>query len=286
MCVSYYKTHSTFESLRAYFQKTVVEKEIESLKNVNLKLSAGDSLALIGQNGAGKTTLLKTLAGIYQPKSGCITSHGEISSLLNFSMGFIPADTGLRNVYRKLLFMGLTKQEVKAVIPEIMSFSELGNVIHSPVNTYSSGMRMRLAFATATCITPDILLMDEWISTGDRTFLEKVTNRIEKYVEESEIVVLASHSFNLLRSVCNKGAVLHKGNIKFYGGIEDALDYYQNEIVGRHNKTVNKDKDKDCQLEKAIFLLEKVRRNEGVKGMSKESAIVKAREIITDYLNE
>jgi homopolymeric O-antigen transport system ATP-binding protein len=286
--VSYNTNISTLEKIVAFLKKESMKKEIDSLKNINLDLRSGDRLALIGQNGAGKSTMLKTLAGIYQPKSGRVVSHGRMASLLDLSMGFNPHDTGLGNVSRKLLFMGLNKQEIKDAIPDIATFSELGDYINLPVNTYSSGMRMRLAFATATCVEPEILLMDEWISTGDRTFLEKVKNRLESYVEKSEIVVFASHSFNLLRNVCNKGAVLQKGEIAFLGTIEDSLEYYDREIVvqkQQSNKTQGIEKI-DFRLEKAIFLLEQARKNKNREDQSAEIAITKANEIMTEYLNK
>ena len=126
VCVSYNTNVATIDKLVAHLKKKSIIREINSLKNVNLDLIAGDRLALIGQNGAGKTTLLKTLAGIYHPKSGSLTSQGRISTLLDLSMGFIPHNTGLMNISRKLLFMGLSKQEIKDSIPGIVAFSELG----------------------------------------------------------------------------------------------------------------------------------------------------------------
>ena len=288
VCVSYNTNVGMLDKLVAHLKKESIIREINSLKNINLNLIAGNRLALIGQNGAGKTTLLKTLAGIYQPKSGSVTSQGRVSTLLNLSMGFIPYDTGLMNISRKLLFMGLSKQEIKDSIPGIVAFSELGEFINLPVNTYSSGMRMRLAFATATCIDPEILVMDEWISTGDRTFLNKVKDRLESYVEKSEIVVFTSHSFSLLRDVCNKGAVLQKGRIKFLGAIEDALKYYNSEIIDRKHRfdKAKENKQKDFKLEKAIFLLEQVRKGRNIKGLSRQSEVIKANKLIEQYLND
>ena len=288
VCVSYNTNVGMLDRIVAHLKKSSIVREINSLKNINLDLIAGDRLALIGQNGAGKSTMLKTLSGIYQPKSGSVTSQGRVSTLLNLSMGFIPHDTGLMNISRKLLFMGLGKQEIKDSIPGIVAFSELGEFINVPVNTYSSGMRMRLAFATATCIDPEILVMDEWISTGDRTFLNKVKDRLENYVEKSEIVVFASHSFSLLRDVCNKGAVLQKGRIKFLGTIEDALEYYNSEIIDRNHRVHKgkENKQKDLKLEKAIFLLEQVRKGRNIKGSSPQSAVIKANKIIEQYLND
>lgn len=284
--ISYNTNIGLLDKAVAYLKKEMLSDSIESLKNINLDLKAGDSLALIGKNGAGKTTMLKTLAGVYPPKSGTVTSQGKIASLLDLSMGFSPNDTGITNVSRKLLFMGLNKQEIKDAIPAIADFSELGEFINLPVNTYSSGMRMRLAFATATCIEPEILLMDEWISTGDRTFLDKVKIRLETYVAKSEIVVFASHSFNLLRNVCNKGLVLDKGEIKFMGTIEDALEYYDSEIVGRNirDKIVLNAEQKDFKLEKAIFLLGQARKNKMSEDALSKNAVIMAHEIIEEYL--
>jgi len=286
--VSYNTNIGILKKTLSNLKKESAAREINSLQNINLDLRAGDRLALIGQNGAGKTTLLKTLAGIYQPKSGTLKTKGRVASLLDLSMGFIPHDTGLMNASRKLLFMGLNKQEIKSVLPEIIAFSELGDFINLPVNTYSSGMRMRLAFATATCIDPQILLMDEWISTGDRTFLNKVKGRLESYVEKSEIVVFASHSFNLLRNVCNKGVVLQKGKVEFSGTTEEALEYYDREVVvqKQHKKNVNNVEQKDFKLEKAIFLLEKARKEQSINISSHNHTVTNAYKILEQYLEE
>ena len=199
------------------------------LHGMSFEFRKGDRVGLIGQNGAGKTTLLRLLAGVLVPSAGRLEITGVTQNLLNVSMGMQADATGLENIYLRGYSAGLSGQEIKRRIPEVLEFSELEPVIHDPVSTYSSGMRMRLAFAVATSVKPDILLLDEWISAGDRFFVERSKERLLSHIDASEILVFASHSPETLRELCSRGLVLKGGAVVFDGGIEAALQFYESD---------------------------------------------------------
>ncbi|KJV08258.1 hypothetical protein VZ95_18950, partial [Elstera litoralis] len=174
-----------------------------ALNKINLHLKDGDRLGLVGVNGAGKTTLLRALAGTYPPVSGRIRAQGRIASLLDVSLGLDYELSGLQNIYLKGMFHGLNRRAIDARLDEVIDFADLGEFINLPVRTYSSGMVLRLAFSIITSMEPDIILMDEWVSVGDSHFIERATERLESFVGKSSILVLASHSEDLIRKVCN-----------------------------------------------------------------------------------
>ena len=196
------------------------------LRGMSFELRQGDRVGLIGENGAGKTTLLRLLAGALVPSGGRLEVRGATQNLLNVSMGMQTDATGLENIYLRGYSAGLSGKEIKRRIPEIIEFAGLGSVIHDPVRTYSSGMQLRLAFAVATSVKPEILLLDEWISAGDRFFVERSKQRLLGHIDASEILVFASHSPQILQEICNRGLVLKQGTVVFDGDIDDALEFY------------------------------------------------------------
>lgn len=200
------------------------------LDGISFKLAHGERLGLIGANGAGKSTLLRVLAGIYQPTDGELTVNGTAKGLFDVSLGMNPEATGLENIYMRGLQMGLKLKEVKALVPEIVGFTELEEAIENPLNTYSTGMRIRLAFSVSTMVEPDILLLDEWIGAGDARFRDKVKARMNKLVEHSRGLVLATHNTTLMKSLCTHGLVLSKGRMVFCGDLAEALERYKSEI--------------------------------------------------------
>ncbi len=177
---------------------------VEALNGVSLRLEPGDRLGLVGSNGAGKTTLLRALAGVYAPDDGQVEIAGRIASLLDLALGIDPSATGLENIRLRGLVAGLTRREIRAREESIAEFSGLGAFLALPVKTYSAGMQARLAFATATAIDADVLLMDEWIAVGDADFTTRAQARLTSLVERSHILVLASHQTGLVRKLCNK----------------------------------------------------------------------------------
>jgi len=178
--------------------------QVTALSDLNLELKAGDRLGLIGHNGSGKTTLLRALSGAYEPDEGQIEVQGRIAALLDLNLGIDPSATGLDNIRLRGRIAGLSSREIESRLDEIAQFTGLGPFLAMPLKTYSAGMQARLAFAAATAVEADVLLMDEWIAVGDSEFQQLAHKRLLKLVERAGILVLASHDLDLLRLYCNK----------------------------------------------------------------------------------
>lgn len=204
---------------------------VRALEDISFRLEPGDRLGLLGRNGAGKTTLLKTIAGILPPVAGTICVKGRISPLTSILLGLDGESTGYENIRIRGQLMGMAEADIREITPEIAEFTELGDFLHLPIKTYSSGMRMRLSFATSTAFQPDVLLLDEWLGTGDIVFRDKAAKRLRKLIFDSGIFVFASHSRDMHQRLSNKGAVIHKGKMVFFGGIDDAFKV-QDELNG------------------------------------------------------
>lgn len=186
---------------------------VQALSDIDLDLRSGDRLGLIGHNGAGKSTLLRLLAGVYEPSAGDFTRTGTVASLIDPSLGIEPDATGIENIMLRGLVMGMSKKQVDSLTEQICEFSGLGEYVNMPVRTYSTGMMMRLAFSISTSVQADILLMDEWLSVGDAEFTEKAEQRMRDVVAQSGILVLASHSPDLINKECNRVIHLEHGRI-------------------------------------------------------------------------
>jgi len=178
--------------------------EVTAISGLNLKLEAGDRLGLVGHNGSGKTTLLRALSGAYEPDQGEIEVHGRIAALLDLGLGIDPSATGIENIRLRGRIAGLSAREIDEKMDEIAAFTGLGPFLAMPMKTYSAGMQARLAFAVATSVQADVLLMDEWIAVGDAQFQKLAHKRLLDLVERAGILVLASHEVDLLRLYCNK----------------------------------------------------------------------------------
>ena len=175
---------------------------VKALDKVNISLKDGDRLAIIGRNGAGKSTLLRVMAGVYPPSEGSVTSSGKVTGLYNLNLGVNAELNGYDNIRLRCMMFGLNKQQIEEAIPEITEFAELGEFISLPLKIYSSGMRMRLLFAIAMTLKPDILLLDEWISAGDKYFREKADNQMKTYMDRIPIVVVATHNLVRIQQLC------------------------------------------------------------------------------------
>jgi len=195
-----------------------------ALSDVSLSIGAGDRIGLIGKNGAGKSTLLRVMAGIYPPTRGHVDVEGKISSMFNMGLGMQMEYSGMRNIQLSNLIGGVPLKDRAAAVADIAAFTELGDFLNSPVRTYSSGMGMRLKFACATTLQPDILLLDEWVGAGDAEFQAKATERMNSLVATAGIVVLATHNINLMKTICNKAAWLDEGKILKFGEIDEVLE--------------------------------------------------------------
>ena len=200
---------------------------VQALDRVSLTLSEGDRIALIGHNGAGKTTLLRVLAGIFEPLVGAVRIEGKVTPMFDINLGIDPESTGYENIFLRGLYLGLTKSEILARIDDVASFTELGSFLNLPVRTYSAGMQARLSFAMATCIDPEILLVDEGIGAGDAAFLEKANERLQKFIQKAGILVLASHAEELVRRFCDQAIVISHGRIICRDTIEEGLRVYR-----------------------------------------------------------
>jgi ABC-type polysaccharide/polyol phosphate transport system ATPase subunit len=199
---------------------------INALDDVSLELRDGDRVGLVGHNGAGKSTLLKVMAGVYEPITGRILAEGRITPLFERMPGLDVEDSGYENIMTSGMLLGLKSSDIEKIIPGIEEFSELGEYLSLPVRSYSAGMVTRLGFALATAIEPGILLMDEGLSTGDARFSERAAQRMSEFVGRSRILVLASHSEDLIRSSCNKAALMKSGRIITFGTVDDVLAMY------------------------------------------------------------
>lgn len=203
---------------------------VTSLKNINFKINEGDRVGLLGHNGAGKSTLLRVLAGVYAPTSGTIIIDGKVTPLLHQTPGMETEDSGLENIINCGLMLGMTLDQINEKIEDIINFSGLGEYIHLPIRTYSAGMQARLSFSLITAIEPDILLLDEGIGAADINFSRKAAERSKKLIEKTNTLFLASHSIDLIKSMCNKALVLHHGEIIYYGNLNKGIIEYKNII--------------------------------------------------------
>lgn len=199
---------------------------VRGLDNVTLTFKDGDRVGLIGHNGSGKTTLLRVLSGIYTPTHGYSVIEGDCVSLININLGIDPDATGRENIRLRSIMMGMKPADIAKKIDVISDFSGLGDFLDVPFRTYSTGMQLRLAFAASTSVTPEILIMDEWLSTGDEDFKERANKRMKDLVNSTKILILASHSRELLEENCNRVVWLEHGRVKMDGMPNDVLSAY------------------------------------------------------------
>ncbi len=199
---------------------------VRALDHVSFELHEGDRVALVGHNGSGKSTLLRVLAGAYDPIGGRLEVRGRVASMLSITLGIDLESTGYENIRLQGILFGMSNAAIERKIDEIAEFTELGDYLSMPLRTYSSGMQMRIAFAVATSIDPEIILMDEWIGVGDAHFMEKADQRLSEFVQRAGLLVLASHSPDLIRKACNKGIVLSHGRVACTGTAEEVLAAY------------------------------------------------------------
>lgn len=200
---------------------------INALNNISLSLRDGDRIGLVGHNGSGKSTFLRLLSRIYEPSSGHINIQGRVSALLDIMQGIEAELTGYENISTRGAILGLSRKEIKEKTAEIIEFSGLGDYLSMPLRTYSSGMMVRLAFSISTSISPDILLIDEIFGAGDADFMEKARNKMVSLLNQSSIVVMATHSDELINEFCNKALLMEGGRIKYFGEVGKALEIYR-----------------------------------------------------------
>jgi len=199
---------------------------VRALDDVTLDIHDGDRVALLGRNGAGKTTLLRVMADVMEPTSGTARILGRTSTLFNLAGLMDPELPGYENIYYAGGLIGIPRSRLKQLMPEIEAFAEIGEFLRMPVRTYSAGMKVRLGFAVATCIEPDILLMDEVIGAGDLHFVEKAIQRAQQLYKRSSILVVASHDPHVLQGLCNKAILLDRGKVVTMGPLDEVAQCY------------------------------------------------------------
>jgi len=224
--------HETGQSLKEVFSNLMSRRqrsgysEFLALKDVNLEICHGDRLGIVGHNGAGKSTLLKTICRIYEPINGQIQVQGRIAPLLEIGAGFNPELPGRQNIYLNGAILGYSKAQLKDIEPEIIKFTGLEEFIDTPVKYYSTGMYMKLAFAIATAVHPEILILDELFAGGDAEFIDRAMARMHEFIDRSSIMVFVSHQPDLLRKLCNRVVWLDHGSIVADGPAGEVLDKY------------------------------------------------------------
>jgi len=197
-----------------------------ALQNVDLEVKQGEVLGVIGRNGSGKSTMLRVMAGIYRPDEGSVKVRGRTSLLAGVSVGLNQNLTGRENVHLYGSILGHDKETMESMMGDILDFSEIGEFFEQPLRTYSAGMKARLGIAIASAIEPEILLIDEVLGVGDPQFREKSKRRILDLVENAGTVVLVSHSFGLMKEICDRVVLVHKGKIEFVGEPTDTIKAY------------------------------------------------------------
>jgi lipopolysaccharide transport system ATP-binding protein len=204
-----------------------VVHDIHALKNICVEIAPGERIGLLGHNGAGKSTFLKMVAGLYPISSGSRYVEGTVRSLFDLSLGFEPDATGRENILYRGLLLGLTPKFMRSVEEQIVAFADIGEFIDYPIKTYSAGMQVRLAFAISTMVGGNILLLDEIVGAGDANFIQRAKARITQLIDDSEILILASHDLGALRDICERVLVLHHGEVKFDGAVDAAINEYK-----------------------------------------------------------
>lgn len=225
------------------FTKKSRHREHYALRDVSLNIFRGETVGIIGTNGSGKSTILKIITGVLSPSGGSVTVNGRISALLELGAGFNMEYTGMENIYLNGTMMGFSKEEIERRIPEILEFADIGDFIHQPAKTYSSGMFVRLAFAVAINIDPEILIVDEALSVGDVFFQSKCYHKFEEFKKMGKTILFVSHDLSSIAKYCDRVILLNKGEKLGEGSPKDMIDDYKRLLVGQYDFGDNKEED-------------------------------------------
>src|SRR4029450_13661999 len=208
-------------------------QEFWALKDVSFEVEAGTTTGIVGPNGSGKSTLLQIITGTLEPTHGSVSLEGRVAALLELGAGFNPEFTGIENVFMNAALMGLSRAETEQLLPEIASFAEIGDFLYQPLKTYSSGMYIRLAFAAAIAVSPQILIIDEALAVGDAVFQHRCTRRIKEMQENGTTILFVSHDPGAIRALCTRAILLNEGRIEADGSPLSVLNRYQKIIMSR-----------------------------------------------------
>jgi lipopolysaccharide transport system ATP-binding protein len=220
------------EAFAHLFRKRISYHDFEALKGISFVIRKGETVAIIGRNGSGKSTILKIIAGVYRPTAGQVRISGQVGALIELGAGFHPDLTGRENIVINGLLLGLSKQEIQSREQQILDFAELGDFIDSPVKQYSSGMFMRLGFAIATEIDPDILLIDEILAVGDESFQHKCAARIDDFRRRGKTIVFVSHNLAAVRQLCHRALMIDGGVLLADGPADEVVAGYEQRVQG------------------------------------------------------
>ncbi len=230
---------NSFDRLKEIFTKRSYHKEFIANKNITFSLFEKETLGIVGLNGAGKSTLLKLIAGVLEPTSGEIVRRGRVTALLELGTGFNPELSGRENIFLNATLIGMSSLEIKRKIDKIIQFSELEEYIDEPLHTYSSGMKMRLAFSIAIFSEPEILIVDEALAVGDAHFQQKCTRALKRRKEKAMGIIYVSHDLNSLKILCDRMLLLHKGEVIKKGSPEEVINSY-NFLIAKMNEKEEK----------------------------------------------
>ena len=253
--VQYDKPFTLKENLINIFRKKEIEYH-QVLKNINIDIKKGETVALIGTNGSGKSTLLKLMTQILYPEQGTLKTNGKLTSLLELGAGFHPDFTGRENIYFNASIFGLSRKEIERRIDDIIEFSELADFIDNPVRTYSSGMYMRLAFSIAINVDAEILLIDEILAVGDQHFQEKCFEKLKELRDTEKTIVIVSHSLDTVKELCTRAIWLYKGEFRLDGDPTYVINEYLKQQREAYKKGEINKADLDIQT-KAVMFIEK-----------------------------
>lgn len=231
--------HRLMQMLLASTGKTFY-REFWALRDISFEIPRGKILGILGKNGAGKSTLLQMICGTLSPSAGEIQVNGRVAALLELGSGFNPEFTGVENIYMNGQILGLSKEQIDAKMADILEFADIGDFVHQPVKTYSSGMFARLAFSVVIHVEPDVLIVDEALSVGDAWFQHKSMARMRKLMESGCTVLFVSHSIDAVRALCDEAIWLEKGMVKMHGDVTEVTNAYMNDVFIEHNRIVLK----------------------------------------------
>jgi len=238
-----------FQAAKTFIRNATSRRSIDkskqlfwAVRDVSFDAQAGDILAIIGRNGAGKSTLLKMLARVYQPNGGYADVRGRLSALLEVGVGFHPELTGRENIFLNGAILGMKRAEIAKKFDEIISFAEVEDFIDTPLKRYSSGMCLRLGFGVASCLDPDVLIVDEALAVGDAAFQKKCTDKIREFQQSGKTILFVSHNVGMVTNLCNKAIYLSDGTIRSMGPTQQIMTQYLEDIAGAENDTVDLDR--------------------------------------------
>lgn len=253
----------------AFGLKKTKTKEHYALNGVSLEICQGETVGIIGTNGSGKSTILKIITGVLSPTAGEVTVNGRISALLELGAGFNMEYNGIENIYLNGTMMGFSQKEIDAKLPEILKFADIGDYVYQPVKTYSSGMFVRLAFAVAINIDPEILIVDEALSVGDVFFQAKCYHKFEEFKQMGKTIVFVSHDLSSISKYCDRVYLLNQGNLLGEGSPKEMIDAFKRVLVGQYEI-----KDEEDLEESAVHIPESVLNPELLEYGTRQAEII------------